>query len=772
MTQYGASQPVRRVEDARFVTGHGRYMDDINLPGQAYGYMLRSTVAHATIRGIDTAAAEAAPGVIAVITGAELDAAEVNHLPCLLPLENQDGSPMAQPPRPVICADKVRHVGDNVAFVVAETLVQAKDAAELIDVDYDMLGAVVDTAGAADAGQAQIHGEAANNTCFDWAYGDADTVAAAFAKAAKTVELEIVNNRLIVNTMEPRGVIAAPATDNERMTVHAGTQGSWLVRDVLAGAVLKAEPSELRLITPDVGGGFGMKAFIYPEYAAAMWAAKQLDRPVKWIGERSDAFISDAAGRDNVTRAELAFDAEHRIIGMRVDTFANLGAYLSSFAPFIPTMANLKVVPGIYDVKCLHTRVRGVFTNTVAVDAYRGAGRPEAIYLIERMIDKAADDLGVDRIELRRRNLIPSSAVPFQTAAGETYDSGDFETVMNMALEGADWSGIEARKAEAAKRGRARGIGLCYYIESTMGPEQEMAAIKFEDDGTVIVAVGTQSTGQGHETAYAQVLHERLGVPFESIRVVQGDTDMLRNGGGTGGSRSLTAEGWAINETADEVIDKGKHYAAQLLEAAVTDIEFGEGTFRIAGTDRAIGVIDLAREAKAMPTPPEGVDGGLDSEKEITVGAWTFPNGCHVAEVEIDPETGVTNVVRYSIVDDFGRVLNPLLVEGQVHGGVAQGIGQALYEHTVHDSDGQLLTGSFMDYAMPRADDMPSFEFATHEVPCANNEMGVKGCGEAGSLASPPAVINAMVDALSDRDVKHIDMPATPQKVWQLLHKQ
>ncbi len=771
MTQYGASQPVRRVEDARFVTGNGRYIDDINLENQAYGTMLRSPVAHANIRNIDTAAAEAAPGVLAVITGAELNAAEVNNIPCLVPIENQDGTPMAQPARPVICSDKVRHVGDNVAFVVAETLVQAKDAAELIEVDYDTLDAVVDTARAAEPGQAQIHAEAANNLCFDWAYGDAKAVEAAFKSAAKTASIEIVNNRLIVNTMEPRGVIASPATDSERMTVHAGTQGSWLVRDVLAGAVLKADPSELRLITPDVGGGFGMKAFIYPEYAAAMWAAQKLNRPVKWIGERSDAFISDAAGRDNVTRAELAFDADHKIIGMRVDTDANLGAYLSSFAPFIPTMANLKVVPGIYDVKCLHTRVRGVFTNTVAVDAYRGAGRPEAIYLIERLIDKAANELGVDRVELRRRNLIPEAAVPFERATGETYDSGEFDTVLSMALDRADWAGIDARKAESAKRGKERGIGLCYYIESTMGPEQEMAAIRFDEDGTVIVAVGTQSTGQGHETAYAQVLHEKLGVPFESIRVVQGDTDMLRNGGGTGGSRSLTAEGWAIREAADEVIDKGKHYAAQLLEAAVTDIEFGEGAFRITGTDRTIAMLDLAREAKAMATPPEGVEDGLDSEKEITVGAWTFPNGCHVAEVEIDPDTGVTDVVRYTIVDDFGRVLNPLLVEGQVHGGVVQGIGQALYEHTVHDADGQLLTGSFMDYAMPRADQMPSFDFATHEVPCVNNPMGVKGCGEAGSLASPPAVINAMVDALSDHGITHIDMPATPQAVWQMLQQ-
>jgi carbon-monoxide dehydrogenase large subunit len=761
--KYGIGQPVRRVEDQRLITGQGRYTDDINLPGQAHGYVLRSPVAHARITRLDTSAAKTAPGVLLVLTGKELDAS----IPCLIPMQNRDGSGRADPKHPILCTDEVNYVGDYVAFVVAETKEQAKDAAELIEVEYDELPAVADTAGALAKGAAQVHPEAAGNLAFDWHYGDEAAVQAAFAKAARVVKLELLNNRVICNAMEPRACVAEFDTAEGKLTVQTCTQGGWGHRDVLA-ANLGMAPEKVRVITPDVGGGFGMKAFFYPEYTMAAFAARELKRPVKWTGERGESFLSDTMGRDHVTTAEIGFDADHRILGLRVDLVANMGAYYYAFAPFIPTGAALKVLPGVYDVKALSYGVQGVFTNTVPVDAYRGAGRPESIYCIERLMDYAADELGVDPIELRRRNFIRPEQMPFTTAAGETYDTGDFARVMDACLKKADWAGIDKRRAEARARGRYRGIGLCYYIESTMGDPTEHASIRFEEDGSVSVLVGTQSNGQGHETAYAQVLHVRLGVPFEKIRIVQGDTDRIKAGGGTGGSRSLTAQGMAIADCSDIVIERGKAYAAQLFETASADIQFGDGTFRVAGTDREIGIMELAGKARAM-APIAGMEGGLDADATTKLNAWTFPNGCHIAEVEIDPDTGITGIVNYNIVDDFGVVLNPLLVEGQVHGGIVQGIGQALLEGAVYDEGGQLLTGSFMDYTMPRADNMPSFHFSTVEVPCKNNALGVKGCGEAGSVGSPAAVINAIVDALFELGVRHVDMPATPEKVWRLV---
>ena len=766
MTQFGVSQPVRRTEDVRFVTGRGRFVDDIDAPGQAHGVVVRAPHAHALIRMIDVSAAAAAPGVVAVITGAELDEAGANALPCLAPVGNS-----IDVPRPVLCTKRVCHVGDAVAFVVADTLAHAKDAAELVAVDYRPLAAVVDTATAHARGQPQIHDRAKGNLCFDWRHGDARSVKKAFSAAAHVVGLDIVNNRLIGHAMETRGALAEPGPGKDRMTLTVCTQGGWLVRDVIAESVLKVAPESLRVITPDVGGGFGIKIFPYPEYALAAWAARKLARPVKWVAERGESFLADTMGRDNVSRAELALDAEARILALRVDTTANLGAYLSTFAPFIPTLAHLKVSPGVYDVPALHLRVRGVFTNTTPVDAYRGAGRPEAIYLIERLIDCAARELGIDPAEIRRRNFVPAAAMPFRTVAGETYDSGEFETVMDRALAKADRAGFALRRRESEAQGLRRGLGICCYIESTMGDAQERAAIRFTDQDTVEVVVGTQSTGQGHETAFAQVLHERLGVPFAAIRILQGDTDLLAGGGGTGGSRSLTAEGWAIGDAADKVIERGKHYAAQLLEAAVADIDFADARFGIVGTDRAIAVMDLARAARAMDAPRAGLEGGLDAEATARIGAYNYPNGCHVAEVEVDPETGMVTVARYTVVDDFGRVLNPLLVAGQVHGGVAQGIGQALFEHALYEPGGQLVTGSTMDYALPRADVLPAFDVSFHEVPCANNPLGVKGCGEAGSIAAPPTVINAVIDALWDLGVRHIDMPATPERVWRAIRQ-
>lgn len=766
MTKFGIGQPVRRVEDQRLITGQGRYSDDINLDGQAHGYVLRSPVAHGRITRIDTSAAKAAPGVLLVVTAAELDAS----IPCLIPIKNRDGSSRADPKHPILCQDEVNYVGDNIAFVVAETRAQAKDAAELIEVDYETLPAVADTAKALQSGAAQVHPEVRGNLAFDWHYGDEAKVAASLAKATRVVRLELINNRVICNAMEPRACVAQYDVAADKLTLHTCTQGGWGHRNVLA-ANLGMEPEQVRVVTPDVGGGFGMKAFFYPEYSMAAFAARTLQRPVKWAAERGESFLSDTMGRDHVTLAQIGFDADHRIVGLKVDLVANMGAYYYAFAPFIPTGAALKVLPGVYDVKALSYGVKGVFTNTVPVDAYRGAGRPESIYCIERLMDYAADELGVDPVELRRRNFIRPEQMPFTTAAGETYDTGEFERVMDACMKKADWAGIGRRKAEAQARGRLRGIGMCYYIESTMGDPTEHAAVEFKEDGTVEVLVGTQTNGQGHDTAYTQVLHQRLGVPFEKIRIVQGDTDRIKAGGGTGGSRSLTAQGMAINDAADIVVERGKAYAAQLFEAAAADIQFESGTFRVAGTDREIGIMELATKARAM-APIAGMEGGLDAAATTKLDAWTFPNGCHIAEVEVEPETGMVKVVDYHIVDDFGVVLNPLLVEGQVHGGIVQGIGQALLEGAVYDDSGQLLTGSFMDYGMPRADTMPFFNFSTLEVPCKNNAMGVKGCGEAGSVGAPAAVINALVDALSGSGVRHVDMPATPEKVWRLLQSE
>jgi len=769
MVQFSTSQAVRRVEDFRLTTGKGQYTDDLNLPGQVYGYVLRSPFAHALIRSLDSTVARGAPGVLGVITSADLEAEEANSIPCLVPLDNRDGTTAPLPVRPVLCSDRVRHVGDNVAFVIAETLIQAKDAAELIEVDYEALDATADTIGALADDSPQVHDEASGNLAFDWGHGDESKTKSAFETAAHVVSLKLINNRLIVNSIETRAAIGEFDTNTGKATLHSCTQGGWLLKDQIASHTLKVEPNMVRVLTPDVGGGFGMKTFYYPEQALCLWSARRFERPVKWVGERGESFLSDTMGRDHVTEVEMAFDAEHRIVAMCVDTVANMGAYLSNFAPFIPTLAAIKVMPGVYDVKSLYARVRGVFTLTVPIDAYRGAGRPESIYMIERLMDKAAQVLSIDRVELRRKNFISPGRMPFTTAANEIYDSGDFERVIDMVIEKADWKNFETRRAEAKPLGRKRGIGLCYYIESTMGDPGEAAEVRFEEDGTVCVLVGTQSNGQGHETAYAQVASDRLGLPIEKIRIVQGDTDLIATGGGTGGSRSLTAQATAIDAAADLVIERGKHYAAQGLEAAVADIEFDEGTFKIAGTDRHIAILDLARQARKMDAPSEEIDGGLDARGAITLPAWTFPNGCHVAEVEIDSQTGVTTLQRYTIVDDFGTLVNPLLVEGQVHGGIAQGVGQALLEKTVYSDDGQLLSGSFMDYCMPRADDLPSFDFSNVVIPCQNNPRGIKGCGEAGSVAAPAAIINAVVDALAKDGIDHVDMPATPQTIWQTI---
>ncbi len=774
MVKFGVNQSVNRVEDDRLITGNGQYTDDINIQNQAYGYMLRSPVAHGKILSIDLEDAKQSPGVIDIITGSELASDDANELPCMIPIKNRDGSDRADPGHPVLATTEVKYVGDNIAFVIAETLSQAKDASELIFVDFEEQDSVVDTATAANPDQPQVHECAPNNTVFDWEQGSESDLNDIFSTAAHVTSVDLINNRVVVNSMEPRGVIADWNQAQEKMTVHMGTQGGWVLKSLLAGKILHISEDKLRVVTPDVGGAFGMKLFFYSECAVTVWASRKIGRPIKWMGERSDAFLSDTQGRDHATTAELAFDTNHKILGMRVKTHANLGAYLSSFGPMIPTMAAVKVLPGVYDIPALHYHCIGVFTNTVPVDAYRGAGRPEAIYVIERLMDSAAIELGLAPEEIRRKNFIPVEAIPYKTATGCVYDSGEFERVMDKALENSKWSDFSSRKSQSEASGKIRGRGMCFYIEATAGNPTETATIRFEDNDIVTLAVGTQSTGQGHSTAYAQVLAERIGVPFENIRIIQGDTDKIKAGGGTGGSRSLTTQGPAIHAASDEVIDKGMQLAGHFLEAAAADIEFSAegGEFSIAGTDRKIGILEIAQRARGLGQLPDGLAEGLDSEASFTVEAFTYPNGCHIAEVEIDPLTGATEVVRYIIVDDFGTIVNPALVRHQVIGGIGQGIGQALTENTVYSDDGQLLTGSFMDYGMPRADNIPlDLQYETIEIPCTMNPMGVKGCGEAGCIAAPPAIINATVDALKDKGITHIDMPATPLKVWDLIQQ-
>lgn len=774
MVKFGVNQSVNRVEDDRLITGQGQYTDDITIEGQLYAYMLRSPIAHAKILSIDLDDAKEAPGVVDIITGEELAADNANQRPCMIPLKNRDGSNRADPGHPVLVTDTVRYVGDNIALVVAESLAEAKDAAELIYVDFDELDSIADTGTAAEPGKPQVHESAPNNTAFDWEHGSETDVNAIFDGAAHVTSVDLINNRIVVNSMEPRGLIADWNASEEKMTIHMGTQGGWVLKSLLANAILHIPEEKVRVITPDVGGAFGMKLFFYSELASTVWASRKLGRPIKWIGERSDAFLSDTQGRDHVTKAELAFDTNHKILGMRVKTHANLGAYLSTFGPMIPTMAAVKVLPGVYDIPAFHYHSIGVFTNTVPTDAYRGAGRPEAIYVIERLMDTAAGELGIGPDEIRRKNFIPVSAIPYTTATGCIYDSGEFERIMDRAIENSAWSDFVSRRKQSEANGKKRGMGMCYYIEATAGNPTETATIRFEENDIVTLAVGTQSSGQGHSTAYAQVLAERLGVPFENIRVIQGDTDKIKTGGGTGGSRSLTTQGPAIHKASDEVIDKGRQLAGHFLEAAAEDIEFSAeagGEFSIAGTDRKIGILEIAHRARGLGQLPENLAEGLDSEASFTVEAFTYPNGCHVAEVEIDPDTGVTEVVRYVIVDDFGTIVNPALVRHQVIGGIGQGIGQAITENTVYSEDGQLLTGSFMDYGMPRADNIPlDMQYETIEVPCTMNPMGVKGCGEAGCIAAPPAIINATVDALKENGVSHIDMPITPQRVWNAMN--
>jgi carbon-monoxide dehydrogenase large subunit len=770
MAQFGIGQPVRRVEDRRFITGKGRYVDDLTRPYQAHAFLLRSPHAHALIRGVDAGAAAAAPGVLAVYTGADLVRDGIGTIPCLSPLQNRDGSPAVMPPYPALAGERVRHVGDGVALVVADSLAAARDAAELITVDYEPLPAAIDTAEALAAGQPTVWDEAPQNLCFDWEIGDRAAVESAAAAARHHVSLELVNNRIVVTSMEPRGAIGEYDPGEDSYILWSSTQGSHFLRNQLAEFVFHVPENRIRVVTQDVGGGFGMKFFLYPEHILVLWAAKKLGRPVKWLSERAEAFVSDTQGRDNVTRLDLFLDEEFRFQALEVATVANMGAYLSNFAPEIPTASGALMLSGVYAIPAIHVGVKGVFTNTVPVDAYRGAGRPEAAYALERLVDFAARRLGLMPDELRRRNFVRPEAMPYRTPLGLTYDSGDFRRNMEDALTAADVADFAARRAAAKRRGRCRGLGTAVYIEQSGFPPDEFAELRFDPAGTLTILMGTQSSGQGHQTAYAQLAAERLGLPLDRIRVVQGDTAAVGFGRGTGGSRSLPVGGAALDHAAQKLIDKGRRIAAHLLEAAEADIEFANGEFRIAGTDRRVGIAEAARAAFNPAQLPAGLEPGFAESGHFTPPSPTFPNGCHLCEVEVDPETGAVAILRYLVVDDFGTVVNPLLLRGQVQGGVAQGIGQAMLEHCLYDSEtGQLLSGSLTDYAVPRADDLPPIAFAYNVVPCRTNPLGIKGAGEAGAIGAPPAFVNAVIDALGEFGIAHLDMPLSQERIWRAI---
>jgi carbon-monoxide dehydrogenase large subunit len=779
----GIGAAVRRKEDVRFLSGRGNYTDDINRPGQLYAHILRSDRPHARIRGIDTAEAKAAPGVAAVFVGADLAAEQVGGLPCGWLIHNKDGTPMAEPPHPVLAIDKVRHVGDPVAVVIAESRKAARDAAEMIAVDYEDLPSVATMRDAVKPGAPLLYDDVPGNICFDWHIGDKAIVDQAFANAHKLVKLELTNNRLIPNAMEPRAAIGEFDPTSGDYTLYTTSQNPHVIRLLMGAFVLHIPENRLRVVAPDVGGGFGSKIYHYAEEAIVTWASGKVRRPVKWTADRTESFMSDAHGRDHDTVAEMAVDDQGTFLALRVSTLANMGAYLSTFATFIPTYAHATLLAGVYKTPAIYCEVKAVFTNTVPVDAYRGAGRPEAAFILERLVDVIAHDTGLDRIELRRRNFIPADAFPYQTPVALQYDSGNYNATLDAALKAADLAGFPRRRQEAAARGKLRGIGISTYVEACgVAPSQvagslgaraglyECANVRVHPTGSVTVFTGTHSHGQGHETTFAQLIHDQLGVPFDQIEVVHGDTAKIPFGMGTYGSRSLPVGGSAMVKAMDKIIAKGRKIAAHLLEASVDDVEFKGGKFTVAGTDRSKTLTEVSLAAYVPHNYPlEELEPGLEEMAYYDPKNFTYPAGCHIAEVEIDRETGMVEVVNFVAADDVGRVVNPMIVEGQVQGGVAQGIGQALLEHAVYDENGQLLSGSMMDYTMPRADNLPSISVQTETTLCTHNPLGVKGCGEVGAIGSPPAVINAVVDALRDFGVRHIDMPATPLKLWAIM---
>ena len=780
MAQDGIGAAMKRKEDLRFLTGKGTYVDDINRPGQAWAAFVRSPHAHARIVAVRTEAARKAPGVVAVLTGADLAADKVGILPAGWLIHSKDGSPMVEPGHPALVADKVRHVGDQVAVVVAETRDQAREAAGLVEVEYQELAAAVTVTQAVAPGAPLVHDQAKANTCYDWHLGDKAATDAAFAKAAKVVTLDLVNNRLVPNAMEPRSAIGEFDRATGDLTLWTTSQNPHLVRLLLAAFTLGVPEHKLRVVAPDVGGGFGSKIFHYAEDFTVLWAARKIGRPVKWTNTRSEAFQSDAHGRDHVTHVELALDKDGKFLGLRERTLANMGAYLSQFAPSVPTYLHSTLLAGCYTTPAIYAEVRAVFTNTVPVDAYRGAGRPEASYLLERIVDVAAREMGIDRVEIRRRNFIQPSQFPYQTPVALQYDSGDYGATLDEALKRSDWAGFEKRRAEARGRGKLRGIGISTYVEACgIAPSAvvgalggrvglwESAHVRVHPTGTVTLFTGTHSHGQSHETTFAQLIAEKLGIPFDNVEVVHGDTAKSAFAMGTYGSRSLAVGGSAIVQAVDKIVAKGRKIAAHLLEAGEGDVEFRDGKFTVKGTDRSKSFGEVALTAYIPHNYPAGLEPGLEEGAVYDPKNFTFPAGCHVCEVEVDPDTGTVQVVGFTAVDDVGIVINPMIVEGQVHGGVTQGIGQALLEEALYDdTSGQLLSGSFLGYNMPRAADVPSFRVGTKVTACTHNPLGVKGVGEVGAIGSPPAVINAVCDAIG---VRHLDMPATPERVWRAL---
>ncbi|HYF42444.1 MAG TPA: xanthine dehydrogenase family protein molybdopterin-binding subunit [Ramlibacter sp.] len=773
-------ESVRRKEDARYLTGAGQYTDDIQLANQRYAVFVRSPHAHAKINAIDVKRAQAMPGVRKVFTGADIEG-KMGGLPCGWLITSTDGTPMKEPPHPVLAQGKVRYVGDHVAMVVADTLAQARDAAEAVEVDYDVLPAVVDVRDAAKG--TALHDAAPGNHCYKWAIGDKAQVDAVFAKAAHVTKLDLTNNRLVPNAIEPRAAIASYNRANDEYTLYVSNQNPHVERLLMTAFVLGLPEHKVRVIAPDVGGGFGSKIFLYAEDVALTWAAKQLNCAIKWTADRSEAFLSDAHGRDHVSHAEMAMDKDGKFLALRVHTDANLGAYLSTFSTAVPTILYATLLAGQYTTPQIYVEVDAWFTNTAPVDAYRGAGRPEATYLLERLVSRCAWELGIGQDEIRKRNFI--NTFPYQTPVALQYDVGDYPACMNKAQELAEVSGFAARKAASEAKGLKRGIGYSSYIEACgIAPSNiagalgaraglfECGEIRVHPTGSVTVFTGSHSHGQRHETTFAQVVAARLGIPVENVDVVHGDTGRVPFGMGTYGSRSISVGGAAIMKALDKIEAKAKKIAAHLMEASDADIEFSGGEFRVLGTDKKIPFGQVALTAYVPHNYPlDKLEPGLNETAFYDPTNFTFPAGTYICEVEVDPGTGVVKIDRFTAVDDFGTIINPMIVEGQVHGGLAQGIGQALMENCVYDREsGQLLTGSFMDYAMPRAEDIPSFKLDTVCTPCSHNPLGTKGCGEAGAIGSPPAVINAVLDALRDLGVTEFDMPATPGRVWQAIH--
>ena len=762
--KFGIGQSVPRQEDPKLLQGQGRYTDDLALPNQLYAYVVRSAHAHAILTALDVSEARSAPGVHAVITGEDLT--QYGDMTCAMPLKNADGSPLRTTYRPALARGKLRFVGDPVAVIVAETKAQAKDAGELVVMEVDTLDAVTE---ASAAGMSPLlYDDIAENCVLDFAFGDAANVAGAFASAAHVQRLSMRNSRIVVAAMEPRSAIGD--FSEGRFTLHVGCQGVFGLRNQLADDVLKLPKDQVRVLTGHVGGSFGMKANVYPEYLPILHAAKLLGRPVKWTDERSGSFQSDQHGRDHEVEAELALDAQGKFLAVRLTSFANMGAYLSTVAPLMGTGNFVKNVQSNYTLPLIEVRTRCMLTNTTPVSAYRGAGRPEGNYFMERLIEEAAQAMGISSIELRRLNHIRPDQFPYAAPSGSVYDGGAFSAILDEALRAADHAGFETRRAEAKSRGKLRGIGIGNFLECTAPPAKEQGGIRFEKDGTVTIITGTLDYGQGHWSAFGQVLHQYLGVPFESVRLLQGDSDALIAGGGTGGSKSLMASGAAIIEASALVVEKGRLAASYMLETSTADIEFDAGRFTVAGTDRGIGIMELAARLRESHSLPSEIPASLDVTHVFDQAPMAYPNGCHVCELEIDPDTGLTRFINYTAVNDFGVIVNPMLVAGQSHGGIVQGIGQILHEQVAYSEEGQLLSGSFMDYGLPRADDLPDFEILSHPIPCTTNPLGAKGCGEAGCAGSLPAVMNALVDALRPLGVTHLDMPVTPEKLWRAIH--